>query len=73
MLKLKTDDWERLVDRLVEEKILCSPEVIGALRSIPRAAFLPDEMRSYSATDSPLPIGLGQTISAPHSLSTKLG
>jgi len=30
-------------------------------------------MQSYSAVDTPLPIGLGQTVSAPHSLGIVAG
>jgi len=43
------------------------------MRSLPRAKFLPENMQSYNAVDSPLPIGFGQTISAPHSLSRIAG
>ncbi|MGQ9530248.1 MAG: hypothetical protein ACUVQX_02650 [Candidatus Bathycorpusculaceae bacterium] len=60
-------DWEKLVENLVREGILRSPKVIKAMRSVPRAKFLPENMQSYSAVDTPLPIGFGQTISAPHS------
>ncbi|MGQ9551427.1 MAG: hypothetical protein ACUVUE_03265 [Candidatus Bathycorpusculaceae bacterium] len=72
---MKKADWEALVDSLVKEGILRSPKVIKAMRSVPRAKFLPENMHSYSATDTPLPIGFGQTISAPHSFSlrAKLG
>jgi len=66
---LDKKDWERLVENLVKEGILRSPKVIKAMRSVPRADFLPENMQSYSATDTPLPIGFGQTISAPHSLA----
>jgi len=64
---LEKRDWERLVDSLIKEGILRSPEIINALRSVPRARFLPENMQSYSAVDTPLPIGFGQTVSAPHS------
>jgi protein-L-isoaspartate(D-aspartate) O-methyltransferase len=64
---LEKQGWERLVDSLVKEGILHTPEVIRAMRSVPRAKFLPENMQSYSAVDTPLPVGFGQTISAPHS------
>jgi protein-L-isoaspartate(D-aspartate) O-methyltransferase len=51
---------------LMREGILHSPKVIEAMRSVPREMFLPQNMRSYSAEDTPLPIGFGQTASAPH-------
>jgi protein-L-isoaspartate(D-aspartate) O-methyltransferase len=66
---LDKKDWERLVENLVKEGILRSSKVIKAMRSIPRADFLPENMQSYSAADTPLPIGFGQTVSAPHSLA----
>ena len=59
-------EWEELVERLIREGILRSPNVIKAMRVVPRDAFLPENMRSYAAVDSPLPIKWGQTISAPH-------
>ncbi len=59
-------DWEKLVDNLIKQGILRSPKVIHALLNIPRARFLSAEASAYSASDTPLPIGQGQTISAPH-------
>jgi len=70
---LDKKNWERLVENLVKEGILRSPKVIKAMRSVPRADFLPENMQSYSAADTPLPIGFGQTVSAPHSLALTLG
>jgi len=60
------EDWERLVQNLIAEGILHSPRVIRAMRQVSRELFLPDHLKSYSAVDSPLPTGSGQTISAPH-------
>ncbi|MEM3696285.1 MAG: hypothetical protein QXQ94_02105 [Candidatus Bathyarchaeia archaeon] len=60
-------EWEKLIENLIKEGILRSPKVIKAMRSVPRSKFLPENMQSYSAVDTPLPIGFGQTISAPHS------
>ncbi len=57
--------WEQLVQKLIRERILRSPTVIRALRRVSREPFLPENMKSYMAADSPLPIGCGQTISAP--------
>jgi protein-L-isoaspartate(D-aspartate) O-methyltransferase len=66
---LEKTDWEKLIDNLLKQDILRSPKVIKAMLAVPRTNFLPDEARTYSAVDTPLPIGFGQTISAPHSLS----
>jgi len=64
-------EWEKLIQNLIKEGVLHTPKVIKAMRSVPRAKFLPENMRQYSAVDTPLPIGFGQTVSAPHSLSTR--
>ena len=66
---MENEKWEKLVDSLVKQGILRSPNIIRAMRNVPRTKFLPRDMQSYSATDTPLPIGFGQTISAPHSFS----
>jgi protein-L-isoaspartate(D-aspartate) O-methyltransferase len=70
---LEKADWDKLVDGLVKQGILRSPKVIRAMRSVPRDRFLPADVQSYGAADTPLPIGYGQTISAPHSFSRVLG
>jgi len=59
-------DWEQLIQNLIAEGILRSPRVIRAMRQVNRELFLPEHLKSYSGADSPLPIGWGQTISAPH-------
>jgi protein-L-isoaspartate(D-aspartate) O-methyltransferase len=69
---LEKTEWEKLVNSLTKQGVLRSPKVIKAMRAVPRVKFLPLDMRSYSATDTPLPIGFGQTISAPHSFSLAL-
>lgn len=51
---------ERLKRRGIDER------VIAAMSRVKREAFLPPEWRSYAYVDEPLPIGCGQTISAPH-------
>ena len=58
--------WEKLIDSLIKQKILRTPKVIKAMRSLPRTNFLPSNMQDYTSEDTPLPIGFGQTISAPH-------
>jgi len=58
-------EWEDLVQRLIREGILRSPRIIRAFRRVPREPFLGGRERDYAAVDTPLPIGFGQTISAP--------
>ncbi|MHA1802913.1 MAG: protein-L-isoaspartate(D-aspartate) O-methyltransferase [Promethearchaeota archaeon] len=56
----------RLVDNLIKRGILKTPAVINAMRKIPRELFVPEDARSSAYMDTPLSIGAGQTISAPH-------
>ena len=55
-----------MVKSLVVEGLLRKPSVIEAMRKVPREFFVPADLRAESYGDSPLPIGHGQTISAPH-------
>ena len=58
--------WSELVSRLRAEGIIRSDEVERAFRRVPRYKFLPDRLKPYAHVDTPLPIGYGQTVSAPH-------
>jgi len=58
--------WELLIRNLMAGDILHSPKVIRAMRLVSRESFLPDSVKSNYAVDTPLPIGWGQTASAPH-------
>ena len=69
VLCLEKNEWEKLIDTLVKEGVLRSPRVISTMRLVPREMFLPENMRAYAAVDTPLPIGFGQTASAPHMVS----
>jgi len=62
-------DWGKLISSLIKQGRLRSPQVIQAMRDVPRTKFLPVEARPYAASDMPLQIGFGQTISAPHMVS----
>ncbi len=64
-LGLVDEEWEILIRDLMRRGILRSTRVIRAMRLVPRSMFLPEERRRYAAIDTPLPIGDGQTISAP--------
>lgn len=54
-----------LIERLQERESL-SRQTVDAMRSVPRHKFVPADRRESAYRDSPLPIGEGQTISAPH-------
>ena len=54
-----------LIDDLVKEKWLKTPEIISAFRKIKRVDFMPDDMKDLAEIDEAMPIGYGQTISQP--------
>ncbi len=57
---------DALVRRLRNNGYIKSNEMERAFRTVPREEFVHPDSRKYAYRDSPLPIGLGQTISAPH-------
>jgi protein-L-isoaspartate(D-aspartate) O-methyltransferase len=57
---------EEMVENLWSSGYLHSRKVKEALLKVPREEFVPENKRSYAYMDTPLPIGEGQTISAPH-------
>ena len=63
-------DLSKLREEMVEHQIAArgirSKTVLGALRKVPREAFLPEALREFAYEDSPLPIAAGQTISQPY-------
>jgi protein-L-isoaspartate(D-aspartate) O-methyltransferase len=59
------DDRKRLVEQLIRWGYLNQPEIIEAFKKVPRHEFVPENVRDRAYGDHPLPIGYGQTISAP--------
>jgi protein-L-isoaspartate(D-aspartate) O-methyltransferase len=56
---------KRMVKRLREE-LNISDKVAKAMMKVPRHLFVPKRYEIEAYVDTPLPIGFGQTISAPH-------
>lgn len=54
----------RLAERLTSLGV-CDPRVLDAMASVPRHLLIPDALRPRAYQDAALPIGEGQTISAP--------
>jgi protein-L-isoaspartate(D-aspartate) O-methyltransferase len=55
--------------KMVEEQLkpdIKSEAVLNAMNNVPRHLFVSEDMQSHAYADSPLPIGLGQTISQPY-------
>lgn len=62
-------EWEQLIRNLIAEGILKTSNITRAMRLVSREPFLPVHMKQSFAIDAPLPIGWGQTASAPHMVS----
>jgi protein-L-isoaspartate(D-aspartate) O-methyltransferase len=56
----------RMVDDQIAARGIRNPGVLDAMRTVPRHEFVPEAYRSSAYADSPLPIGLDQTISQPY-------
>src|SRR5450631_1683022 len=56
----------QLVERYIAHRGVHSPLVLAAMESVPREAFLPEDMREFAYEDAALPIAEGQTISQPY-------
>ena len=59
------DTLKSLTGDLIKYGYLKTPEIISAFHKIDRADFVPEELKSEAAANTPLPIGYGQTISQP--------
>jgi len=62
---------QELVEYL-KKKVLKTPEIISAFLKIDRKDFVRDEYLREAYVDSPLPIGMGQTISQPFTVAFML-
>ena len=61
------DEARRLmVDGQIRSRGVEAETVLAAMEAVPRHEFVPEEYRRYAYEDTPLPIGLEQTISQPY-------
>ena len=63
---------EELIESLVRWGYIKKPEIIEVFKKVPRHEFVPADIRKYAYIDQPLPIGYGQTISAPSMIAIML-
>jgi len=56
----------RMVATQIQARDVNDPNVLKAMRMVPRHAFVRPGEQHYAYNDHPLPIGLGQTISQPY-------
>jgi len=55
-----------MVAKTIEARGIREPEILSAMRTVPRHEFVPQEERAHAYEDRPLPIGHRQTISQPY-------
>jgi protein-L-isoaspartate(D-aspartate) O-methyltransferase len=55
-----------MVARQLASRDIEHPRVLEVMGQVPRHLFVPESMRAFAYQDSPLPIGLNQTISQPY-------
>ena len=56
---------QQMVDQQIRTWEVLDPRVLDVFARVPREAFVPPEYRELAFADSPIPIGLGQTMLAP--------
>ena len=66
----QTDSYKAMREQMVKNQIeargITDPEILRAMRKVPRHLLVPFDQRKYAYEDRPLPIGEGQTISQPY-------
>jgi protein-L-isoaspartate(D-aspartate) O-methyltransferase len=58
------DDNQKMINSLLDSKMI-DENVAEAMLKVKRELFVPEEQKQHAYSDVPLPIGHGQTISAP--------
>jgi len=61
-------DKERqlMVEKQIKQRGVVDPQVLEAMLKVPRHLFVPKDLELMAYSDTPLPIGYGQTISQPY-------
>lgn len=62
----------QLIDQLVADKVLSTPQIIDAFRKVSRHLFVTPQFKADAHINTPLPIGFGQTISQPLTVALML-
>ena len=62
----RIDERKRMVATQIRARDVKDPNVLRAMWTVPRHAFIPRGQQRYAYADYPLPIGQGQTISQPY-------
>jgi protein-L-isoaspartate(D-aspartate) O-methyltransferase len=63
-------NFAAVCNTMIEEQLvtrsITSDSVLSAMHNVPRHLFVAEDLHNSAYSDSPLPIGLGQTISQPY-------
>lgn len=62
----RIEDRAYMVANQIQARDVTDPNVLKAMRTVPRHAFIPARRQALAYLDHPLPIGEGQTISQPY-------
>jgi protein-L-isoaspartate(D-aspartate) O-methyltransferase len=62
----RIEERNEMVDRQIRARDIKDPNVLRAMRTVPRHAFVPFNQLPYAYGDYPRPIGFDQTISQPY-------
>ena len=62
----------KMVDLQLKKRGIVNPRVLEAMNTVPRHFFVDEAQAAQSYTDTPLPIGYGQTISQPYIVALML-
>ncbi len=62
----RIEDRDKMVKQQIRTRDVNDPNVLKAMRTVPRHAFVRDREQRLAYGDYPLPIGFGQTISQPY-------
>ncbi|MEK9154764.1 MAG: protein-L-isoaspartate O-methyltransferase [Patescibacteria group bacterium] len=65
MNSIVNQEYENLIDSLIQDGYLKTLEIIEAFRAVDRINFVSEEYKNEAYINAPLPIGFGQTISQP--------
>lgn len=61
----ESSEYENLINSLIQDGYLKTPEIIKSFKKINRADFVPENCKTEACVNAPLPIGFEQTISQP--------
>lgn len=64
------DDYEALRNAMVEQQVrqrgITRPDVLSAMRQVPRHLFVPESLRDRAYSEQPLDLGQGRTVYQPY-------